>query len=1006
MKKAILREKSGASISNDLWSNDLYSKQRKIRISREKQAEQEEKKCRKCRFRPRHTSVQLVEMLSVLPGQALPDKIQKLQLQRKQKAISVLQSIIDNDLSKFKAEMSQHIVGFQLGDISDDTGRTALMLAVFHADEALLSEILATVGQERQDLDLYIFEKDQQRQSALDVIIINNHLQYLCVIVEACLSSLQAYPSSFIKMIDVSVRSGQVEMVKYLISHPILGSLVQPWDLAKWLQRAAGSDDKLMLRLLIESSAPIDYENITQLYPLHLACKTGNPSSVELLVDEGASINRLSQDFPEVTALNDHPYSEKVTPLMVAISYGNLTVADMLLRKGADLNPKMAQLLFNKLTASMNIQAIRWLYDKSIEYQFSIEISLATTVRFLAKKVTPQNQSEKYRLLRFFLLESPEWCFINKDLDLTTIECHASFILRLYQAIQRRDFAALVAKINDITKLELLYTYREFNVTVIAMLLYSDLSQYLEQYKQEFTVWIQHFTQNNIQELLDACIAYSAKKCAPIIFSMIDFSKREFSLNLVATTQSSTRTVLELGQQYRAKYKKLQVKKNPISREGFLIENIFTPRMAENLSRLVLSGCSIGPLQLREMTKTIANISTLTMLDLSHNMVSYRSFINLLKGMSKAGQQLRILDVSSNRIALSESKKIEKVKFIEEVEYYLPTTIQKIDLTANYISSSSANPLFYRVLWLLLERSGLMVSAFVSSQWHSYEEIDKRQGIYEVCLLEGKNTHTFRLSKKELHVLRMYRDSQNVSDFAAIYNDIRQSIVDACQVHFFLENRLCHDLNEADRRKVSKMVLRFSQDAPLKYYLKRHPVFHCYQGAVSNSALLPSFTITPLSWVVYLVKTKSEHAMLAWEGMTKSGQHVLKVAHLQYDKKISIQYYERNSVGDLIDYFNKHYSYAGFHCKRSQIKQIAESVDLQVREGVPSKYRYKSYFNASCKKNDEEKVTNCLRWAVDMINAHTGLNISAAMGNLPSWSIQKLKERQDIIGFSEPANTV
>jgi ankyrin repeat protein len=102
------------------------------------------------------------------------------------------------------------------------------------------------------------------------------------------------------------------------------------------LHKAASANRKLMAKVVIARGADINAKDKHGRTPLHLAASKGHEDMVELLIRKGAEVNEMC-NWPLGTPLFFWP---STTALHVALRFGHNDVVKLLLANGADANSK------------------------------------------------------------------------------------------------------------------------------------------------------------------------------------------------------------------------------------------------------------------------------------------------------------------------------------------------------------------------------------------------------------------------------------------------------------------------------------------------------------------------------------------------------------------------------------------------------------------------------------------------------------------------------------------
>ncbi len=216
---------------------------------------------------------------------------------------------------------------------------------------------------------------------------------------------------------------------------------------------------------------------------------------------------------------------------------------------------------------------------------------------------------------------------------------------------------------------------------------------------------------------------------------------------------------------------------------------------------------------------------------------------------------------------------------------------------------------------------------------------------------------------------------------------------------------------ECEQKEIVKRLFSSYEESPLKYVLSSssHPIF--YHRPVAKdielpSLLKPGFFVMPDRWIVYLMAYKKgdEHAFLAWEGIHKYGQRHFQRADLTIEKAGLLKHimggFKRDDLhvnwrnpplsdavsvkeGGGADWFETRkarYHIAAFYGTREQVKKLAKAVSQEVNSrhiaestlGQINSMVASSFLSSGTQVKDIPNIQdiNCIKWAVDKINAH------------------------------------
>lgn len=139
------------------------------------------------------------------------------------------------------------------------------------------------------------------------------------------------------------------------------------------LQEAIMHGNELVARILIKRGAPIDDQDDEAWTPLHQAsyavgrlnAQTGQAAIAELLLDSGAHIDAVTTDS-SVLGNDNHC---RCTPLLLAAATNAIEVAELLVKRGADLRAcrKRGETAIHVAAWKGNISIVRMLLDAGVE---------------------------------------------------------------------------------------------------------------------------------------------------------------------------------------------------------------------------------------------------------------------------------------------------------------------------------------------------------------------------------------------------------------------------------------------------------------------------------------------------------------------------------------------------------------------------------------------------------------------------------------------------------------
>lgn len=822
--------------------------------------------------------------------------------------------------------------------------------------------------------------KDYYKLSPVSVAVKNNHFDVVKYFFELGAELCDSFAGDDI--LDIAVEVGNIEMLEFLIKNR---------DLSIWRSN-----------LEVWEELYLDTHFLT-------AVNKGDIESAKLFLKYGVEINKLFSDPHSRAHAHALRGSVKINALHNAAHWGQYKMAKWLVANDG---------LGDDCTMTWAV----WGENLSIVQYFLCDLRLVYT-----------NES---------------WVNGGRYSAYSEAKHHFKIFFDCFSALKKNNFDNQISEFGKLVNFPLLLdalkdesenTFHQIDLWMpsLLLLLYFDAVDVFIHFKEDITEWINRCNLAESQELLNACVRYRAVKLLPELCALGKFDDDAFFIRDHTFTVEQCKFLSAYLSAQTVPYHSLEIDQCYFSSEEVwlsFIEVLSDPMIQNNLRILKLTNCNLSSAQLRKLSKIIS-MSKLVACDLEGNQMGYPAFRKMLTKLKEFHQNsLTSLSVRNNRINFYNTEGALD-KFSDEINLNLSNSLKDVDISKNYFDSSSVDKHYRQMLKLILEKSQLTVEEFRDSKWLDEKNNPKMvNGKFEFSLEVRSSVKSFCVEKNELNQLREYQHRCKLEGFNELFHYLQKGVDDACLFENVGQKKLASLQSDKEKLELCKTIQRYHPKAPLKYYIHRHPIFHSERNVTGTSLIFPEREIGPDKWIVYILahtgrlpkkeggescvnvlKNKAgdifnklipwnEHAMIAWEGMTKSGQRILKVAHLKFDGMgVKISDLTTKTIPELPDYLRKRCIMASFQATRVEMKSMSKEVDRQINEGLSEKYEFDSYFNSQKGKQDDDKVKiNCLRWSVDVVNKFVNLNIKPGLGHLPSWTIKKLKEHPEILDYSEP----
>ncbi len=277
----------------------------------------------------------------------------------------------------FAAEEDQTTVAAMLldagaeADVKDESGRTPLDYAAEEGSEDLLGQLMSSDPNIRAQA---------LHPSTVVTAAGEGELGIVQELVEAGADVNAADESGYTPLMEAA-REGELRVVRYLLGKGAQVDPTRDMSMPSALFLAAGESAPMVMQMLIDKGANIEYKHTMQslninsnrntpnqmsVYkaatPLFVAVEEEDLRSVQLLLENGANVNASirkktfdlgeNTGWKEAIGLNEENAESRLplrydatnwTPLMEAAEQGELLIVDALLKAGADKNAKNSE---------------------------------------------------------------------------------------------------------------------------------------------------------------------------------------------------------------------------------------------------------------------------------------------------------------------------------------------------------------------------------------------------------------------------------------------------------------------------------------------------------------------------------------------------------------------------------------------------------------------------------------------------------------------------------------
>lgn len=440
--------------------------------------------------------------------------------------------------------------------------------------------------------------------------------------------------------------------------------------------------------------------------------------------------------------------------------------------------------------------------------------------------------------------------------------------------------------------------------------------------------------------------------------------------------------------------------------EGFAVLVKALSVLKSNIKDITITNAGLKSAHLALLTNILPSCVNLTRLNLSSNLLNYKDARDLLRSISSNKKMTELL-LQDNRISLC-SKKL----FSSEFEYLIHnTSLKQVNINSNNFESDRKDQDLIAIMAIFLRKTSLSASQFISSKLTKVEELDG-DGC-NLTIVVNENEYIVYLDKNEVEQFNKLKTQQrNLISNNDVYEFMTQEILkrrsemgnQLLQSKYSDSDNSHSDQSSDTAKKMSRQLLNYHPNSPLKSLLKTCSIFNNTKVNAVKSLILPNIEITHDAWKVFLLAYKSsEHAMLAYEGLTGYGQRFLKIAHLNAIKdQIQIKFYEHD-LEDLTAHLKDKYYIALLpgEITRRQVKDMHLSILSQVN-GESKAHFQKIISDSIPAKRNNEKVLNCLKWALLEIYKNLKIEFNVMFYH-PSLFVKKLIDNpNDLIKTPSP----
>uniref|UniRef100_A0A8C0UHD9 Ankyrin 1 n=1 Tax=Cyanistes caeruleus TaxID=156563 RepID=A0A8C0UHD9_CYACU len=205
-------------------------------------------------------------------------------------------------------------------------GNTALHIAALAGQQDVVRELV--------NYGANVNAQSQKGFTPLYMAAQENHLEVVKFLLENGANQNVATEDGFTPL-AVALQQGHENVVAHLINYGTKGKVRLPA-----LHIAARNDDTRTAAVLLQNDPNADVLSKTGFTPLHIAAHYENLSVAQLLLNRGASVNFTPQVSAEWEATGVCAAPDELTPLHCAARNGHVRIAEILLDHGAPIQAK------------------------------------------------------------------------------------------------------------------------------------------------------------------------------------------------------------------------------------------------------------------------------------------------------------------------------------------------------------------------------------------------------------------------------------------------------------------------------------------------------------------------------------------------------------------------------------------------------------------------------------------------------------------------------------------
>lgn len=417
--------------------------------------------------------------------------------------------------------------------------------------------------------------------------------------------------------------------------------------------------------------------------------------------------------------------------------------------------------------------------------------------------------------------------------------------------------------------------------------------------------------------------------------------------------------------------------------------------LKSNIKDLAITHSWLKSAHLLTLANILPSCENLTSLNLSGNLLNYKDARHLLRSIV-SNRKMNELSLQDNCISIC-SKNLLSSEFESLIH---STSLRQININSNNFESETRDKVLVSVISILLRKSALSVEQFINSKLIKNETVNGNG--CNLIIMVDKSEYIIPLTKSELEQFNKLKtlhvrlkNDNDVYEYMTQEFTKRRSEMDN---HFlqstYKASEICHSSPNQDAAKqVSKQLINYHPKSPLKSLLKTCSIFNNQKVVEVKSIFDPNIKITHNNWKVYLLANKAhEHAMLAYEGLTGYGQRFVKIAHLTaVDGQIKYKFYD-HPLEDLATHIKNKFYIAPIPIasSRRQVKDMHADILNQVNTESLEEFE-KLIIESVPTKQSNDKVTNCLKWALSKIKAHLNIDFNITVYH-PSIFVKRLKD--------------